>query len=148
MKKRFGFVSNSSSTSFIVICDDESTLDFSVLDQYKDIGAIYIGAYGGESEFGWEFKQWNDFASKLNWTILQIRDSFDLGEQVELLQMVYEVLTEHFDGKIYDRLNGYIDHQSCVRENPRNGEILESKEKLRSFLFNPKSFIQGGNDNV
>lgn len=147
MKKRFGFVSNSSSSSFIVICDDESTLDFSVLNHHKEVGELRIGEYG-ESEFGWEFEKWDDFDSKLNWTVLQIKRSFDLKKQIELLGMLHEVLGEHFGGEIFDELSGYIDHQSCAHENPANGEMLESKEKLRNFLFNKKSFIQGGNDNV
>jgi hypothetical protein len=131
MKTRHGFVSNSSSSSFILI-SDRLTMD-------HQHGTNLLQ---GEYEFGWEQNLYDGVASKVNFSLL-----IGSVEQIEQTKRVFKEYTGHDldEEEVEDVLRmGYIDHQSVCEE---NREMFESDEKLRYFLFNPYSLIETDNDN-
>jgi hypothetical protein len=145
MKIRTGFVSNSSSSSFIVINNYVSEEMLASLPKSIVIGEV------GKTQFGWEIEDSYDFESKLNFAVLQAR----YAENDEWYQMIEEVLSEAgvvIEGNIlvkdidpYDTV-AYIDHQSASYEG-QNIEMFASKESLRGFLFSDDSYVHTDNDN-
>lgn len=132
MRIRTGFVSNSSSSIFMVTAEGD------LIPPEKTPRVYQIGK-AGHDQFGWEVREYRGIDSKINFTMLQARKD----EQVALL---FSVLKEHFGEfpEISLREDAYIDHQS---RGGSNFEMFESKEKLKQFLFCDQSYIQGGNDN-
>ena len=141
MKTRQGFVSNSSSSSFIVIGNKPHQREI------PGTAEIHIG-YGGHTEFGWEHAVFRDFQSRLNFAYIQTT-YMSLPESIRCLQMLDRVVREE-TGCIGIRLTGadigYIDHQSSASEG-RNTEMFEDDDSLRRFLFCPDSYIETDNDN-
>lgn len=160
MKIQQGFVSNSSSSSFIVISDKGNEENLKLPDWCENITPFVKG----KRTFGWENEKCNDFFTKLNWVILQLRNKYtdfdyknleysyyekEYKEEYEKikkiilekcnLNLVYIPLKEMKD------IEAYIDHQSTFPENENN--LPETKNDLENFLFNEESYIQGGNDN-
>lgn len=143
MKYRQGFVSNSSSSSFIVIGDGSVSI--------RSLPVDFIIGEEGHCEFGWDVDEWYDFESKLNFAYLQSTHNYQWRQM--LLKVLRDrgavniscCLSEDYgrDGKKW----AYIDHQSAACEG-MNTEMFDSEEELIKFLFCPQSYIQGGNDNV
>ena len=73
MKIRNDFVSNSSSSSFIVI-NDTNKIYPDVQDYHTEYDPLMLPTdeYGGECCFGWEFEKYRSFWSKLNWCAILI----------------------------------------------------------------------------
>ncbi len=167
MKIRSGFVSNSSSSSFIVI---SSNGDSSVLEEIRAKHGncdefVLDGSYG-TYEFGWEWNTYSDFWSKLNFAYIQakycatgsgsVSPSETHPEWMEMLErvlkrslnvknIVWKIIVDQYNQ--YDQdVRGYIDHQSASHEG-RNVDMFESEDALENFLFNKTSYIEGGNDN-
>jgi hypothetical protein len=148
MRQRLKFVSNSSSSSFIII-DESKNYNIPKYDT-----TLVVDGKLGETEFGWQEEEYSDFGSKLIFSYLQTIYANYNG----LLKMLEEVVKENTgapdiqwniqetwsggDGKD----NGYIDHASSACEG-RNIDIFYSKETLKDFLFNPLSYIHNDNDN-
>jgi hypothetical protein len=142
MKIRNGFVSNSSSSSFVVI-DSYGNIPDTQLDPY------YVIGQNGECEFGWDNRVYDGVDTRINFAYLQARF------KVEWMMLFCSVLAKHgamqFNSILSDdwadgRRWAYIDHQSAACEG-QNTEIFDSEEELEHFIFCPGSYIQGGNDN-
>lgn len=160
MKTRKGFVSNSSSSSFIVISEGPQDAKLRIDDN------VFILGEFGEIEFGWQVRKYNDICSKINFCYLQARES----DNQDYKDMLEKVLKEKFPdihtilpilgdwncdektiehpvwGNDIQMRYGYIDHQSSAYEG-QNIEMFESEDKLKNFLFNNSSYIQNDNDN-
>lgn len=148
MKIRKGFVSNSSSSSFVIIGSGDFESD---LEQYIDDDGILVIGDKGHTEFGWEYTEYRGLFDRINFAYLLI-----LANPISrYAEMLYDVLKEQFGCEISFILTddyetppgfeyGYIDHQSCGGDNM---EIYEDVEKLRNFIFCKDSYIQGDNDN-
>jgi len=158
VKYRSGFVSNSSSSSFLVI-----TPEYSPHYEKQDItyfikdGVLYVNECWCGTEFGWCNVRYDHIGDKLAFAYLQCCYLHECGaNKSELVDMIDSVMKEaypeireiNWDSIRYDfeDNDAYIDHQSnaCANENI---EIFDSVENMRDFLINPLSYIQGDNDN-
>jgi hypothetical protein len=145
MVRRLGFVSNSSSSSFLVT---------NVKDGYvtPDWDRVLNAGYElGETCFGWGPERIDDIGSRVNFAYLQTL----YAENEDWKEMLYEVIRENSKVKVLDlsslykaheRCEAYIDHQSNAGDG-MNTEIFESKQTLKDFIFGKGSFIQLENDN-
>jgi hypothetical protein len=142
MKIRIGFVSNSSSSSFIVIGDVEDCSYLLKPEIYDgaDNGFVVFGTKG-ETDFGWGPETITDIYSRINFAYIQSENNPNWREMLE------EVLksTVSCDAIVWE-INGYIDHQSHASSGA-NTELFDSKDTLRRFLFCDDSLIQLDNDN-
>jgi len=150
MKTRSGFVSNSSSSSFIIMGDTKNKLLVPTLP--NDEILTIPDDFGGKQKFDWEVEWSSDFQSKMNYCIVQAMQDEKVMEKVksalEEFLNVDEIkinLTNDWD-KMNNKNWAYIDHQSSISE----GEaqiVFISKENIINFIFNPESKILMGNDN-
>lgn len=160
MKIRSGFVSNSSSSSFIVISQNGEDVSYELRKKHEaGITTLVVDGNLGHTEFGWERNKYNDFGSKLIFAYLQahylIQDKDDRGS--DWLAMLEEVVKENLgvngiEWNLSTELNdnrktwAFIDHQSASFKGV-NTEMFEDKKSLKLFLFNTYSYIETGNDN-
>ena len=90
MKIRKGFVSNSSSSSFIVVHEKGGLEIPDLTDFLNDLGVLEIDGSEGENEFGWQNNTYRDFWSKVNFCYMQARDV----KNQEWITMLEEVIKE------------------------------------------------------
>ena len=171
MKIRNGFVSNSSSSSFVVISKNPTTMMDTIpenllvrqpLNQERAELLMSLPMQEGELHFNWQFERYYDFISKCNYAVAQFMD-LDRDLKSKYKRMFEHVLSKHIKSKDYFKVvydynffywdsildaDCYIDHQSAYYEyNEKGHYIFLSEENLENFLFNTESFIQCGNDN-
>mgnify|MGYP003589734033 CR=1 FL=1 len=151
MKIRNGFVSNSSSSSFLVIDKKDALMDSEFILElcYPELeirdNTLYISSIiDRHIHFGWDVAEINSVVAKIVFSLLQSNylssDYFD---------MLYKTLCEYFkvDNVIFDiPEDAYIDHQSAASEG-RNLQMFSDVETLKKFLFSKNSIIVTGNDN-
>lgn len=157
-KIRKGFVSNSSSSSFVIVGNGE--FEQNMQRYVDDDGTLVVGA-NGVTEFGWEDTKYRDMFDRINFAYMIAK----YEENPEWFNMLETVLKEHFkcssifylidesyscdenESTPYGKwVYGYIDHQSTAAESS-NGSIYDSADELERFLFCKDSYIQGDNDN-
>lgn len=160
-----GFVSNSSSSSFVIIDANRGyeNIDDSILE---------VDSNFGRRDFGWGPEKITDIGSRITFSWIQAmhmkEDHDPLVEQILIvkneslnpyLNMLEEVIKENsnvkeiewkisieYDDNDKDKEWAYIDHQSSAEEGC-NTEMFESKQKLKDFIFGKDSYIQLDNDN-
>lgn len=159
MKLRTDFVSNSSSSSFIVnikalISNGEiESAKEQLLSNVSNDGILTLPSCDGDYEFGWECKEYSDIISKINFVALQIitligsREEFQkkVGYNPEcVLDKFKDFLKRTFgiEEISFDENRGYIDHQSSIIE----FENTSCLDDIEAFVLT-QSYIQGGNDN-
>ena len=166
MKFRTGFVSNSSSSSFIVNSykwDDSTEQN---IKAFKAIYDRYIDEYGAfryipSTEFGWGLSKHNDIHSKFDWCCLMLwyheHDATIFNKYYEVFFNVMKEIFPYMERFIYNDVykpeddeeyydpTGYIDHQSVHEE---NCSMFESEGDLKRFLFNDDAVIYVQNDNT
>ena len=154
MKLRANFVSNSSSSSYVVvpenyhsnINDDYARLKvaFEFSENYED----WDGFLDGETCFGWQEQEYHDFESKWNWLVLQ---AFYGGQKyIEIINDFLSSISNRIElnwSSVEDaenNANAYIDHQSIDAQ--RTFDEIEPIG-ISNFLLDSQCYIQNGNDN-
>ena len=149
MKIRKCFVSNSSSSSFIVI-DVSKNYD----ETLKKFEGKFSFGEAGTTEFGWGPETVDDVYGRINFAYIQANFYQKDPTYLEMLESVIKEnskITEidwkiSDDSSIKDKVWGYIDHQSSGDSNG-NLEMFENKETLKDFIFGKESCIEVDNDN-
>lgn len=160
MKIRNCYVSNSSSSSFVVIKPvGEHSVEESVMEYIKENLCDYrrfTPFVDGEVSFGWDFIKYSKPMDKLNWACIQAYEAkFGMANN-KPVKMLVELFNNHgikFPGLSFDefeRMEGqgiYIDHQSLCTDKKSMLDIFETMTTLKNFLFCKNSFVCTGNDN-
>lgn len=162
MKIRSGFVSNSSSSSYIIIGNSskkEHIPDEAYEREYDNVYTLNLPHRDYTCEFGWERCIYSNIMERLNFAAIQTRYVTENPLKYEdwtdkIITVVKEDFGEthpgcelnvEFDyGK--NSYDCYIDHQSSAIEG-ENTEMFDSEGNMYDFIFDAESYIQGDNDN-
>ena len=143
MKIRSDFVTNSSSSSFIVIPKMSPATEFK---KGKDTISVYdIGCMGGHKCFDRCYQESFDVHSKINFLALYIDslEGFDGNTEIvaEYKQKLEEAIKVFFGAEKvnWNRPDGWIDHAGEQESDVKF--IFSSKEMLWKYLFDDRSGI-------
>jgi hypothetical protein len=136
MKIRTDFVSNSSSSSFIVI----SNTNLEKLDFYGQTITV-PSPEQGNCEFGWQFKEYRSFGAKLNFCALLITDAKRLSRSIEYYKKYLE--NHNISNWEIDYTKRMIsDMQACYNkyENMQNMliDVCKNMFNLNIEIINPE----------
>jgi hypothetical protein len=113
-------------------------------------GVICLSA----GEYGWEWHRYYSVQGKLRYLLTQVTngqvpdDIEELCQDNERVAMLRDVVKEHTGCSIIvTHSSGHIDHQSAMGDGNNGVELFNSAEALKSFIFDPESYIETGNDN-
>lgn len=148
MKYRKDFVTNSSSSSFIVTRKDDTFIE---IDDYID--KPYILGQNETTDFGrGNWKEYRSFHTKINYlalnclfspdeTLWQHNLEFVLKKHLRCSYVDWEFLSE-----LENDYDAYVDHQSTISERPDFEVLLTDIDVCERFLFGKQSVIYFGGD--
>lgn len=160
MKIRKGFVSNSSSSSFVVLgknINEENKVQLAS-HLWKFMNEDDRLTYFPEHSFGWEVVKYYETITKFDWALIMTtclnderRTNFIIAINHSLQDYKIQIDMEYLNHikEIYDSWDtehAYIDHQTM--EKIRNHELFDSEDDIIRFLFSSESYIQNTNDNI
>lgn len=132
--------------------------------EIQDDGTIFIP--DSTDDFGWEFKKYNDVLTKIQY----VSSIFYVKENPKKLKILKDVIKSFTGAKrvIFEfEKNFEEEYRACLKKNEKmcskdiadfgsgidHGsntvfpQILESKNTIKDFIFNPSSWLFLGNDN-
>ena len=168
MKTRTDFVSNSSSSSFIVV-RGTGREQASLPGVERGARLTLPDPSIGQAMFSWETCIYDQPGQKANWTACILISMRELEARPELVdggrkpkhfgrfaeysERFARVMKERFGVEVEllpNRSEDYswgIDHQSDYWESPENADMLETDEALADFLCREDSHVDNSNDN-
>ncbi len=150
MKIRQGFVSNSSSSSFISI-----DMKNKPKKPKLNTDTLVVNSSLGRTEFGWGPERLFGCSIMLIFSYLQVQYTQEKWLQENRLVMLENVIkkvlgVKHIVWEIGDKWDkdgrSYIDHQSSAKEG-KNTQMFQNEETLEHFIFSPNSHITLDHDN-
>lgn len=150
---------NSSSSHSVTICTKprymvkKSDEDFDL--DLRDDGVLYISKR--EKDFGWEWEKYNNPKDKL-WYVCGILFQRDDHKSIKILKDILksytgakDVVFEWMEDRKQnpDKYDDYYTGAPSIDHNSSDifEEIVESKDAIKNFIFNRKSWLYLGNDN-
>jgi len=156
VKYRHGFISNSSSSSYIIIGNSSYDRLDPLYNRNSNTFDPSLITKSDFIEFGWGPYTVQDVQARIVFTMIQVEamirnpygyDEFK-GWKTPEGQMLIEVIKEVSDLQLIWKLpsGAYIDHQSRADED-RNIEMFKDKETLKQWIYCNDSKIVLDNDN-
>ena len=138
MKIRSDYVSNSSSSSFIIIADAGEDQTYNIqrdFSSYSDEWTCYeIPCQNGKHQFGWEWEDTCTFEGKLNFVGIQLLYLF--LEKIEKRDREYK---RKFTGKDFDRLYDMV-RKVCKEQFGFNVKLNGDAIKMRIWHDDKKGY--------
>lgn len=148
MKIRNGFVSNSSSSSFIVYNDKEKDVDYSQYKKYfkeEDypyaINPCYsivlpLGRKSKLKSFGWEFRKRCSFEDKVNFLLLQLKSLEDyLYVRNKSFNEMYYTIKDSFYGAMQLLLEKTLNTRDCYLDVKIDYNAIEGNSIYENYIY-------------